>query len=1046
MKPQPLLYTQAAVILLVVVIAMQPHPLRVANAISNETDYMALLAIKSQLIDLHPNGVLSSWNHSLHHCLWEGVICGRKHKRVTGLKLFGRGLSGTISPFIGNLSFLNIIWLDSNSLHGSIPPEIGRLLRLQSLYLPNNTLSGGIPASLSSCINLQNLSLAINNLEGELPMELGALSNLKWLWLHKNKLSGPIFKLILNLTSLVRIKGHTNAFTGPIPDNIPKLTNLTSLELSTNQLSGIIPPSISNLSSLQILDLSMNQLSGIIPPSIFNLSSLQILYLAYNQLRGSIPPHIALTLPQLQYLQLAYNYFSGPLPISIHNLTSLRSIELSNNYFKGTISNLHFGHLYNLQRLVISNNNLSGDINFITKLVNCSKLESLDVGNNQFTGLVPKVLANLSTNLIEIWIEGNQVTGGIPVGLGNLNNLRILSMKSSGLTGTVPRDLGELQNLEILDLSFNRLTGEIPSSFGNLSHLSNLNFYENKLQGRVPSSLGNCANLLYLYLSYNQFNGSLPIELFAKTTNFIQLWLDQNHFQGPLTMEISKQINLEVFSMSNNKFFGSIPDVFSSLPALQELYMEDNFFHGLIPPSFASLKSLLKLDLSQNNLSGPVPEYFATFPLIVLNLSHNNFEGRVPTKGVFANSSATSFVGNKNLCGGSSKLHLPRCVENERKKRRMSRALKLTIITASAFVGVLVMAICIWLYLKGQSKKRKSTSSSDALVKERFLKVSYDMLLKATDGFSQENLLGSGTFGSVFKGILDGKTVAVKVLNLQQRGGSKSFMAECEALRYIRHRNLVGILTACSSIDFKRNDFKALVYEFMPNGSLDKWLYKSGYLSLLQRVNIAIDVAHALNYLQCECETPIVHCDLKPNNILLDNDMVAHVGDFGLAKVLGQPLHPNQSSSIGVRGTVGYAAPEYGLGGEASPEADLYSYGILLLELMTKRRPTDNMFKEDFNLHMFAKAALPHQVLHIVDSTLMEDESDEPDKRGPKPHEMLRKTEECMVSVIKIGVACSSHLPRDRMKISEAISELQKARNILLSPKHKRNLPRGESD
>uniref|UniRef100_A0A803MW03 Protein kinase domain-containing protein n=1 Tax=Chenopodium quinoa TaxID=63459 RepID=A0A803MW03_CHEQI len=150
------------------------------------------------------------------------------------------------------------------------------------------------------------------------------------------------------------------------------------------------------------------------------------------------------------------------------------------------------------------------------------------------------------------------------------------------------------------------------------------------------------------------------------------------------------------------------------------------------------------------------------------------------------------------------------------------------------------------------------------------------------------------------------KAVAIKVFNLQQR--SKSFMAECEALRNIRHRNLVGILTTCSSMDFHRNDFKALVYEFMPNESVERWQHKDGNLSLLQKLDIAIE-AHAINYLQCECDSPIMHCDLKPSNILLDDDMVARVADFGLAKVLDPPMHPNQSSSIDVRGTVGYAAP-----------------------------------------------------------------------------------------------------------------------------------------
>ncbi|XP_026390617.1 probable LRR receptor-like serine/threonine-protein kinase At3g47570 [Papaver somniferum] len=221
-----------------------------------------------------------------------------------------------------------------------------------------------------------------------------------------------------------------------------------------------------------------------------------------------------------------------------------------------------------------------------------------------------------------------------------------------------------------------------------------------------------------------------------------------------------------------------------------------------------------------------------------------------------------------------------------------------------------------------------------------FQKVSYKELLKATDGFSAENLVGVGSYGSVYKGSLILKqetttTVAVKVLDLKRRGASKSFMAECEAIRCIRHRNLVKILTSCSTTDYKGNEFKDLVSEFMPNGNLENWLHPTANdeqlqrsarrsLSFMERLNVAIDVASALGYLHHHCGTPIVHCDLKPSNVLLDNDLNGHVGDFGLAKFLGEVVinfnseQQNNSTSVGIRGSISYAAPEYGMGREVS--------------------------------------------------------------------------------------------------------------------------------
>ncbi|XP_056861112.1 probable LRR receptor-like serine/threonine-protein kinase At3g47570 isoform X3 [Raphanus sativus] len=295
------------------------------------------------------------------------------------------------------------------------------------------------------------------------------------------------------------------------------------------------------------------------------------------------------------------------------------------------------------------------------------------------------------------------------------------------------------------------------------------------------------------------------------------------------------------------------------------------------------------------------------------------------------------------------------------------------------------------------------------------------------DGFSSSNLIGSGSFGTVFKAFLpaENKVVAVKVLNMQRRGAMRSFMAECESLKDIRHRNLVKLVTACSSIDFQGNDFRALIYEYMPNGSLDMWLHPkeiedisrpSRTLTLLERLNIVIDVASVLEYLHLNCHEAISHCDLKPSNVLLDDDLTAHVSDFGLARILlkfDQETFINQLSSAGIRGSIGYAAPEYAMGGEISVHGDAYSFGILIFEMFSGKRPTDEMFGGDLTLRSCIRSAIPDQVLDVADELVL--------------HNGLRigfPAAECLTKVLEVGLGCSEESPANRLGMSEVVKEL----------------------
>ncbi|XVF83979.1 hypothetical protein PTKIN_Ptkin16aG0538000 [Pterospermum kingtungense] len=270
----------------------------------------------------------------------------------------------------------------------------------------------------------------------------------------------------------------------------------------------------------------------------------------------------------------------------------------------------------------------------------------------------------------------------------------------------------------------------------------------------------------------------------------------------------------------------------------------------------------------------------------------------------------------------------------------------------------------------------------------------------------------------------------------------RSFLAECEALRNVRHRNMVKVLIACSGVDCGGNDFKALVYEFMANGSLEDWLHPpvgindgeeaAKSLNLFQRLNMAIDVGCALEYLHHHCEMPLIHSDLKPSNILLDDEMVGHVGDFGLAKFITLDLQNHTSSSsisssLGFRGTIGYVPPEYGLESSVTTYGDVYSYGVLLLEMFIGRRPTDEMFKENLNLYSFVKTTLPNHMAEITDPIILQ-ESFRQETRTSNTFNERNQKENTLIwgltSIFEIGVACSSELPIERMNMTNVVAQL----------------------
>ncbi|CAN1137310.1 LRR receptor-like serine/threonine-protein kinase EFR [Linum perenne] len=886
--------------------------------LSNETDRLALLEFRSRITG-DPLGVLSSWNDSVHFCEWYGVSCSKRHHdRVTALNLSSHGLSGSISPHVGNLSFLKVFFLYNNSITGEIPREIGRLHRLQRLSFYNNSLEGKIPSNISAgCSALIEFSVDNNELVGGLPWQFGQLNKLQHFGASLNNLNGGI------------------------PPTFGNLSSLQVFALSHNKISGRVPDTLGRLKSLMSLYLNFNNLSGEIPTSIFNLTSLTIMTFGFNyQLHGNLPWNLGLTLPNLEKFDVAFNLLTGSVPPSLSNASNLVILQIHCNNFTGSMPSMTNSN--KLMWFIIGNNSLGSgkpnDLSFLSSLTNATNLKTLEIAMNNFGGSLPQHLGNLSTNLKRLSFNNNKISGNIPSGIQYLVNLADFWASTNDLSGVLPGEVGNLKNLGILDLSQNMLSGSIPSSLGSCISLQGLDLQGNHLQGSIPSSL-------------------------------------------------------------------------------------------------SALRGIQYLDLSSNNLSGEIPKFLENMDITtLLNLSHNNFDGEVPTQGALKNSSIVSVVGNSKLCGGIAALKLSPCSFTRHTKKTLSLKWKIVISTISSLLFLTFIGSCCFILLIKRRRRQDKSSTDDP----KLLQLSYQRLFKATDGFSLTNQIGVGSFGSVYKGVLNeiGKAsidIAVKVFNLQRRGASKSFMAECEALRNIRHKNLVRIVTVCSSVDHEGNDFKALIYEFLANGSLEDWLHRpierTGSLNFIQRLNVAIDIASAVDYLHNNCGTPIVHCDLKPSNVLLDEDMVAHVGDFGLARFLSAVANPS-SSTIGIKGTIGYAPPEYGMGNEVSIQGDVYSYGILLLELFTGRRPTNETFKDGLSLHNIVKSALSKQhTSEVVDPILL----NELLRRLTTHHnyattsssdEARKDLEKLMSSILEIGVACSSDIPQDRASSIFRFSDL----------------------
>ncbi|KAK3159257.1 hypothetical protein QOZ80_2AG0147880 [Eleusine coracana subsp. coracana] len=855
------------------------------------------------------------------------------------------------------------------------------------------------------------LNLSGLNLEGEISPAIGSLKSVLSIDLKSNGLSGQIPDEIGDCSFLQTLDLSSNILEGDIPFSISKLKHLENLILKNNQLVGVIPSTLSQLPNLKILDLAQNKLSGEIPNLIYWNEVLQYLGLRSNNLQGSLSPDMC-QLTGLWYFDVKNNSLTGTIPDTIGNCTSFQVLDLSNNQLTGGIP-FNIGFLQ-VATLSLQGNKFSGPIPSVIGLMQA--LAVLDLSFNELSGTIPSILGNL-TYTEKLYLQGNSLTGSIPPELGNMSTLHYLELNDNQLTGSIPPDLGKLTELFDLNLANNHLGGPIPENISSCINLISFNSYGNKLNGTIPRSFHKLESLTYLNLSSNHLSGAIPTEV-ARMRNLDTLDLSCNKMSGLIPSAFGKLEHLLRLNLSNNNLVGHIPAEFGNLRSIMEIDLSNNHLGGLIPQEVGMLQNLILLRLESNNITGNVSSLTNCFSLNALNVSFNNLAGIVPTDNNFSRFSPDSFLGNPGLCGywlGSS------CYSSSHTRRSLiSKAAILGIAIGGLVILLIILVAACWPHSPPASKdvsvsKPDTFASASSIVPPKLVILhmnmslhGYDDIMRMTENLSEKYIIGYGASSTVYKCILkNSKPVAIKKLYAHYPQSLKEFETELETVGSIKHRNLVSLQGYSLS-----PTGNLLFYDYMENGSLWDVLHagssKKEKLDWKARLRIALGAAQGLAYLHHECNPRIIHRDVKSKNILLDNDNEAHIADFGIAKSL---CVSKTHTSTYVMGTIGYIDPEYARTSRLNEKSDVYSYGIVLLELLTGKKPVD----DECNLHhlMLTKAA-DNTVMEMVD---------------PEISDTCKDLGE-VKKVFQLALLCSKRQPSDRPTMHEVVRVL----DSLVSP------------
>ncbi|CAN5968668.1 unnamed protein product, partial [Sphagnum jensenii] len=703
---------------------------------------------------------------------------------------------------------------------------------------------------------------------------------------------------------------------GEIPADIGNLRSLSQMDVSHNQGSGAIPQSRTHLTNLSILDLRQNSSSGVIPPSMANLQALTELVLFENHFTGIVPGNSGKDY-NLTRFEASTNLLSGAVPVHVPTL------DISSNRFTGSLPQ-EIGNLVMMQSLSTSGNNLSGTIP--RQLSHLSELNELDLSQNNFTGGIPPALGN-RTQHKTLNLSTNFVTGPIPSELSEPSSLALLDLSHNALTGEVPSILSG-SPLEIPEVSYNNLSGVLPPGLltvtdaeSNPDLRSSTNLHQNKpltwlvhIPGH-PLVLGQATGTSDHKTHHGPDSG-----ICHHHTPY--MWGLQSLWQAWKNNTPNIDTNLAFWTSSNNQVF-------------YPCYNAANNWRGVtclrydIPNGNGSQDTrVIGLYLDNININGTLD--ITNIQTMMTSIDNSRPQGLQVLS--LRNNNITNVIYNKSLLT----------------EGRNKSDWKVIVISTTIFgflFGLIILALGITLHHSKEHVRKLLKNLEELDIKAK--RFDYNELRVATKNFAEDRKLGAGAYGVVYKGVLANNIeVAVKQLFIQTQHGSEEFLNEILLISNLQHRNLVALKGYCLY-----GKEMLLVYEFVELCDLEKFLFdtKGEYLSQVMnwptRMKICLGVAQGLYYLHVSSQTRIIHRDIKASNILLDKNLNPKIADFGLAR----PIQDGKSEIMTQKcaGTIGYLAPEYMLYGQLSNKADVYSFGILLLETISGTKNRDPNQPED---------------------------------------------------------------------------------------------------